>query len=267
METGYFKTFGEMAAMSQRKQDVVSLLKTIEKGGDGALQFINPDKYIQHNLAIGDGVPGLAAALAQLPPGSARVNTVRVFEDGDFVFAHTDYDFFGPKIGFDIFRYEEGRIVEHWDNLQVTPKEPNPAGHTMLDGPVEAADLDRTEENKALIRRQIEDIIAGKLERLPLYFDGNNYIQHNPLLMDGLSGLGAGLKALAEKGVRVKYDRVHKVLGEGSFVLAVSEGIFGSGPAAYYDLYRIENGKIAEHWDVVEAIPPKEEHKNGNGKF
>jgi hypothetical protein len=32
-----------------------------------------------------------------------------VFEDGDFVFAHTDYDFFGPKIGFDVFRFENGR--------------------------------------------------------------------------------------------------------------------------------------------------------------
>lgn len=253
--------------MPKRKQDVVSLLKTIERGGEGALQFINPDKYIQHNLAICEGVSGLAAALAQLSPGSARVNTVRVFEDGDYVFAHTDYDFFGPKIGFDIFRYEDGRIVEHWDNLQETPKGPNPGGHTMLDGPTEPADFDKTEENKALIRRQIEDIIAGRLDRLPGYFDGNAYIQHNPLLADGLSGLGAGLKALAEKGVQVKYDRLHLVLGEGNFVLAVTEGIFGSAPSAYYDLYRIENGKIAEHWDVIEAIPPKEEQKNGNGKF
>jgi hypothetical protein len=45
---------------------------------------------------------------------------VRVFQDSDFVFAHTEYDFFGPKIGFDIFRFEEGLIVEHWDNLHET---------------------------------------------------------------------------------------------------------------------------------------------------
>ena len=36
-------------------------------------------------------------------------------------FLHTDYNFFGPKIGFDIFRFEDGKIVEHWDNLQETP--------------------------------------------------------------------------------------------------------------------------------------------------
>lgn len=253
--------------MSKRKQDIVALLKTIEKAGEGALQFVNPDKYIQHNLAIGEGVVGLGAALALLPPGSARVDTIRVFEDGDFVFTHTDYDFFGPKIGFDIFRYENGKVVEHWDNLQETPRALSPGGHSMVDGPVEATGLDETEANKALIRRHIEDIIAGRLDRLPSYFDGNDYIQHNPLLADGLSGLGAGLKALAEKGIRVKYDRLHRVLGEGSFVLAVSEGIFGSAPSAYYDLYRIENGKIAEHWDVIEAVPPEDERKNGNGKF
>ena len=45
---------------------------------------------------------------------------IRVFQDRDFVFARTEYDFFGPKIGFDIFRFEEGLIVEPWDNLQET---------------------------------------------------------------------------------------------------------------------------------------------------
>ena len=99
--------------MSKRKNEVVALLKTIENGRASALQFVNPNKYIRQNLAIGEDVAGLGTALAVLPPGSARVNTVRVFEDGDHVLAHTDYDFSDPKIGFDIFRYEEGRIVEH----------------------------------------------------------------------------------------------------------------------------------------------------------
>jgi predicted SnoaL-like aldol condensation-catalyzing enzyme len=36
---------------------------------------------------------------------------------------------------------------------------------------------------------------------------------------------------------------------------------------SYYDLYRIQNGKIAEHWDTLETIPPRGEWKNSNGKF
>jgi len=65
----------------------------------------------------------------------------------------------------------------------------------------------------------------------------------------------------------VKYTKVHKILGEGNFVLVVSEGNFGDKLSAYYDLYRIQNGKIAEHWDTIQAIPPREEWKNLNGKF
>jgi predicted SnoaL-like aldol condensation-catalyzing enzyme len=101
--------------MSHRKQQVVAVLKAIETRAAEPLAIINPDKYIQHNLAAADGLAGLGAFLARLPEGSARVNTARVFEDGDYVFAHSDYNFFGPKIGFDIFRFENGKIVEHWE--------------------------------------------------------------------------------------------------------------------------------------------------------
>ena len=75
------------------------------------------------------------------------------------------------------------------------------------------------------------------------------------------------MQALATQGLAVKYTKVHKILGEGNFVLVVSEGNFGDKPSAYYDLYRIQNGKIAEHWDTIQAIPPREEWKNPNGKF
>src|ERR1700730_11344637 len=87
------------------------------------------------------------------------------------------------------------------------------------------------------------------------------------LVADNLTGLFAGLQALAKQGLAVKYDRVHKVLGEGNFVLIVSEGSFGDHPTSYYDLYRIQNGKIVEHWDTSEPIPPPAEWKNSNGKF
>ena len=50
-------------------------------------------------------------------------------------------------------------------------------------------------------------------------------------------------------------------------VSEVSEGQFAGKPTSCYDLWRVGNGKIAEHWDTVEAIPEKEEWKNSNGKF
>lgn len=249
------------------KEKVVALLKSIETGDSVPVSYINPNKYIQHNVGVADGLAGFGALLSQLPPNTAKVNTVRAFEDGDFVFTHTDYNFFGPKIGFDIFRFEDGKIVEHWDNLQETAK-PNPNGHTMIDGATEIKDLDKTEANKTLVRNFVDDILVnGKMEKLAGYFDGDNYIQHNPNIPDQLSGLGATLGELAKQGIFLKYDKIDKVLGEGSFVLVVSEGHFGKDHNAFYDLFKVENGKIAEHWDVIEPMTPKENWRNNNGKF
>jgi predicted SnoaL-like aldol condensation-catalyzing enzyme len=253
---------------SDPKAQVVALLKAIETGEAAPVAVVHPAKYIQHNLAVGDGLAGFGAVLQALPKGSAKVNTVRVFQDGEFVFAHTEYNFFGPKIGFDVFRFEDGKIVEHWDNLQETPAKPNPSGRSMTDGPTVATDLQKTAANKQLVAAFVDDILVnGRLERLAGYYDGDTYHQHNPQIADGLSGLGAALQAMAKAGVTMKYHKVHRVLGQGNFVLVASEGEFAGKPSAFYDLFRVDNGKIAEHWDTIETIPPRSEWKNANGKF
>ncbi len=72
---------------------------------------------------------------------------------------------------------------------------------------------------------------------------------------------------MAQQGIAMVYTTNHIVLGEGNFVLSISEGEFAGQPTSYYDLFRIENGQIAEHWDVMETILPESEWKNSNGKF
>jgi len=258
----------EKTMSSKYKQKVVSLLKSIESGDPKPVGYINPNQYIQHNLAVADGLEGFAAVLKLLPKGSPRVNTLRVFQDGEFVFAHTDYDFFGPKVGFDIFRFESGKIVEHWDNLQEKPAATNPSSHTMLDGPTEVTNLDKTEANKNLVHNFVDDILVnGRMNVLATYFDGDHYIQHNPRIADGLSGLSAALQVMVKQGITMKYHRIHKILGEGNFVLVVSEGYLAGRHSAFYDLFRVENNKIAEHWDTIETIPLTTMHKHANGKF
>ncbi|WP_268801725.1 nuclear transport factor 2 family protein [Sinorhizobium americanum] len=138
----------------------------------------------------------------------------------------------------------------------------------MIDGPTEPTNQTKTEENKALVRSFVDDILVnGRMEKLNGYFNGDNYIQHNPQIGNGLSGLGAALEAMAKQGVTMKYDTIHKVLGEGNFVLTVSEGTFAGKPTSFYDLFRVEDGKIAEHWDTIETVPAKADWKNQNGKF
>ncbi len=249
------------------KEKAVALLNSIESGEQTAIGHVNAERYTQHNLSVGDGLAGFGAALQALPEGSAKVNIVRVFEDGNFVVAHTDYNFFGPKAGFDVFQFEDGQIVEHWDNL-IEKAPPNPSGHTQFDGPTEIEDLELTNSNKALVQSFVQSILAnGEMDKIGDFIEGDNYIQHNPGISDGLTGLGQALEAMAKQGISMVYTNIHKVLGEGNFVLAISEGTFADQPTSFYDLFRVDNGKIVEHWDVMETIIPKDEWKNTNGKF
>ena len=151
----------------------------------------------------------------------------------------------GEQVAFDIFRFDEnGKIAEHWDNI-ASKAEPNPSGHTQTDGTMEINDLDKTETNRGLIKNFLYDVMQGnRPEKTPDYFDGDTYIQHNTGIADGLSGLGAALEALGKQGIQMIYTTVHQVLAQGNYVLAVSEGTFGGAPTSYYDLWRIENGKV-----------------------
>ena len=250
---------------SKRKNQICALLKGIETGDPEAVTVVNESKYIQHNPLTREGNVGLAELFKKLAKTSPRVEIVRVFEDGDYVFAHTDYDFNVMEVGFEVFRFENGMVVEHWDNLQPKPGNPNPSGHTMLDGPTETTDPDRTEENRDLIGSFVEEVlVSNQLSGLDKYIDSAEYVEHNPHMNDGLQALS---KVLAENGNARKYDKVHRLLAEGSFVLSVSEGYLGGNHVAFYDLFRVAKGKIVEHWDTVDPVPPRSEWVNNNGKF
>lgn len=249
------------------KEKAVALLNSLNTGDQTPISYINPEKYIQHNLAVGDGLAGFGAVVAAAPPGGFKAKVVRAFEDGDFVFTHTEYDFFGPKIGFDVFRFEEGLIVEHWDNLQEIVTE-TASGRTQIDGPTESTDLAKTADNKTFVEGFINDILmGGQPDKITDYVSTEQYAQHNPGVKDGLAGLGEAIEALNKAGMPMEYHKTHFILGEGNFVLTGSEGKFMNKAVAFYDLFRIENGKIVEHWDTVEEIPERAAWKNENGKF
>ena len=248
------------------------LINTFATGDADKAASLLAESYIQHNLAYGTGRDAFVESVEYLAgaPVKTTVETVRAFEDGDKVFMHNLYNFAGAgdQVAFDIFRFDaEGQIAEHWDNLADVAA-PNPSGHTQTDGPAEATSKDKTEANRALVEAFLIDVMQGKHpEKTPEYFDGDAYIQHNTAIADGLSGLGAALDAMAAQGIQMIYDTTHMVLAEGDFVLGVSEGTFGGAHTAYYDLWRVEDGKIAEHWDVMATILEASEWANGNGKF
>lgn len=257
--------------MTNNIQKAKELIGCFATGDVEKAKSLLKEGYIQHNLAYGTGRDAFLGSVAYLgsAPIKTKVNTIRAFEDGNKVFMQTVYNFAGAgeQVAFDIFRFEDGLIAEHWDNLAAVAQ-PNPSGRTQIDGQVEAKDLDKTEANREVVKNFLYDVMQGKNpQKTPDYFDGDKYLQHNTGIADGLSGLGAALEALGKASIAMIYDKVHQVLAQGDMVLAVSEGTFGGKPTSYYDLWRVENGKIAEHWDVMETIAEKSTWANNNGKF
>ena len=253
---------------ANRKSQIVQLLKGIETGDPASVVVVNEDKYIQHNPQTHEGSEGLARLFERLSKTSPRVNIVRIFEDGDFVFAHTEYDFASRNIGFEIFRFEDGYAVEHWDNIQPR-RGPNRDGHSMVDGVTEISDPGQTECNRRTIRKFVDHVlIPGDVAILADYIDQDQYTEHNPLIGSAPAEL---VRVLAEPAndepVAADYRKCHRILAEGDFVLTVCEGYAHAVHASFFDLYRLSDGRIVEHWDTTEMIPPRSEWKNTNGKF
>ena len=276
--TFFQKLFGGSHKLSKEESQMTNIQKALEligtfaSGDTQKASSLLAEGYIQHNLAYGTGRDAFVGSVSYLAsaPVKTTVENIRAFEDGDKVFLQTVYNFAGAgeQVAFDLFRFDRnGLIAEHWDNLAAKAA-PNPSGRTQIDGTKEIKDLDKTEENRELVKNFLYDVMQGKRpEKTADYFDGDTYIQHNTGIADGLSGLGAALAALAEQGVQMIYNKTHQVLAQGNFVLAVSEGTFGGKPTSYYDLWRVENGKIAEHWDVMQTIADESTWQNQNGKF
>lgn len=196
------------------------------------------------------------------------VTTHRVIAEDDLVVLHNEFQnaeaFGAPSLAaFDVFRVEDGRVVEHWDNLQPVPAT-TVSGRTMFDGGTEITDLDRGAENKELVLGFVRDVLGGAApQNAPLYMDPEVYMQHNPNLADGLAGLIAGTQAWAEQGFVITKFEPRFAVAEGNFVFVASEATVSGAPWAFFDLWRVEDGKIVEHWDVVSPNPAEMAHENG----
>ena len=229
------------------------------------------ESFVQHDPNLADGLAGMKSFAAEIASSPAADITIyRTLVDGDFVLLHSKYQgvgrYAGPAIAFDLFRFKDGKIVEHWGG-QEHEAPPNLSGRTQVDGPTEVLDREKTEANRTLVRTYRETVMVSlRYDRIEEFIEDSHYAQHASQIGDGIARLRDRIASVAKEGGKL-YLTPRRFMAEGNFVLVLSEGDLPSGPTALYDLFRVENGKIVEHWDVLTPIPPRDQWKNPNGPF
>lgn len=251
-----------------KKESTVAIQKSLQTRVRAPLAHFDSRKYIQHNLNLGDGFGPILQFMDSLPADRTEVDVRCSFEDGDYSVALAGYLLgdWGRLVGFEVHRWEDGKIVEHWDNLQPNA-EPNSSGRSMTDGDLSAGSSDSTAANKHLVERFANEVLIGRARSsMADFFSLDSLAQHSPAYGDGVSAMVEHLDKREGSSAHV-YKRLHKVLGEGGLVLSMIEGTIDGSAAAFYDLYRLAHGKIAEHWEVLETLPHPDQWQNENGKF
>lgn len=254
------------------KEIVGTFLGAVMKQDTATMRQVANTDYIQHNPFVPSGLEPFIGLLPVLKESGTYAENVRMFQDGDFVFMHNIWKNAKPfgadeMVAFDIIRVDKkGKVAEHWDAMTVLVKE-TASGRSQIDGPTKVEDLDKTETNKALARALVEDVLMGKNpSNITKYISDEEYHQHNPKIKDGLSGIMEAVQYLTAQNNMFQYIKIHKVLGEGNFVLVISEGKWNNTNNVFYDLFRFKDGKAVEHWDVIQPIPV-EGLANSNGMF
>jgi len=237
-----------------------------------AIHKYSGERYTQHSTPVKDGREGFIEFFGDFVERNPErdIDIVRGFEDGRYVFLHAVQHLNGGAsrwVTADIFDTDDqAKMIEHWDIISEWVDE-TVSGHTQVDGPTEPTDLDKTEDNKALVAGFVNDVLKkGEFDKLTDYISTETYVQHNPHVGDGLEGLAAFVASLTKDGVSMVYEEIRKVVGCGNFVAVLSKMNFAGRDMAVIDLFRVENGLIVEHWDVMEEILPADQWVN-SGKF
>ncbi len=226
-------------------------------------------RYTQHSTGVRDGIEGFVEFfepfIAKNPKRDIQI--VRGIEDGQYVFLHVYQslnDGEAEWVTTDFFDTDEdGKIIEHWDVISAYAPQ-TPSGHTSVDGPTEITGLDKTEENKQIVHDLIRDVLVGEApEKIDDYISSEQYIQHNAEVPDGLEHFKS--LALAEDRALI-YQEIVLLVGQGNFVATLCKASWKGQPLAQVDIFRLAAGKVVEHWDNAEPVPPEEEWAN-SGKF
>jgi len=254
----------------------IAVLQAIQSGDVTAMQqYINQTTYTQHNLSYLDGAAAVISTTESGAFNGTTIDVKRSFSDGDYVVLHSEYGGSWNKdtaqVVFDVFRFDNGLIVEHWDNL--SDKVDDGDATTQLNGTLTpATDLGQTAANRTFMQTFTQDFFLDggySDSSFALFFNENGFEQHSLNAGTGIAGLKGFVQGVLGVGTPF-YNSIEFIHVQGNFALTMSEGFPDRTTgvvSAYYDLFRLKDGKIVEHWDAVQAIPPQADWANNNGKW
>jgi len=258
--------------MSRKVENAIGLYREGIRDGDPrkAVGKYTGDRYTQHSTGVPDGADSFVEFFEEFIERNPirDIQIIRTLEDGRYLFVHAYQSLnkgAAQWVTLDFFDTDEDdKIIEHWDVI-AEYSDSTPSGHTSVDGPNEVIDLDRTDENKALVRALIEDVLmpGGNPHNIDQYISAKQYIQHNREVADGLEHF----RPLAINSDRpLNYDEIVLLVGQGNFVATLCRAKWQGAPYAQADLFRIKGGLLVEHWDAAEPIGPEKDWVN-SGKF
>ncbi|HTY94137.1 MAG TPA: nuclear transport factor 2 family protein [Steroidobacteraceae bacterium] len=252
-------------------------------------QFLSPD-LIQHNPEIPEGIQAhekfmadrRAAHPAQYLAPEQYANIIdNILADADLV-AIKSRLYTAPqdkgRAFVDIWRVAGGKLVEHWDIIQPIPDSPvNPAsmgcgpansyaeGRKLIDtvahptcgAPGAAADRAAA---LATVKTYLDlGMQPGHEVESVRRFVAEDFVQHSPHIRPGKAGLEAYIGARAASGGNQgRVSTIARIIADGNLVLVHRRVTTPDNPRgiAYADLFRVRNGQVVEHWDVIQPIPP-----------
>lgn len=233
-------------------------------------RYFAPD-YVEHSPQVADGLNGLRQLVTDTPQLRHDVARVLVDQSRQLVALHGSYTGLDPDqelVGFDIYRVEGDRIVEHWDGL-VSRADANVSGNTQLDGPTEVDLAADTERSRALALTIWQRFLQGQDYASVADFtraDGR-FIQHSPDIGDGVQEMVDFLTQLKAEGAALTYLTRHREVADGQFVLTHSEGAIGGERHVFFELFRFADGDWVELWDAIAPVPDDKDLPHPHGAF
>ncbi|QEC79727.1 nuclear transport factor 2 family protein [Mucilaginibacter ginsenosidivorax] len=235
------------------KQKVLSFYKLIvgQRKAELIPEFVL-ENYRQHNPKAPQGRAGITGMInylktLPLPPEGAKSPIIRTIQEGNMVVTHLDIQFMGKRmVVIDLFELENGMLAGHWDAIQEVPDQTG-LTITASNGTAEIDTTASAENSKQIVNAFYQAILDKKMPAELLKVD---YTEHDPAVTATGKALDEYLLTDHNRDIKI-----HRVIAEGDFVVVQSQFKRGGKGFVFYQIFRVEGGKIAEHWSVEQAVP------------